>query len=267
MEICQDVLPFEIWAKPATSRLPGIQPLPLSDWLWVDEAYAKQMAYRTQLIAERPADVIAQEPGTEDALAELLETVLAEIPALGFEVRGDVVTCPGGRVVTVNRAHVLHSLGHILQQDLCLHQKPDGADEHHLMAAVLCFPASWRLADKIGRPLSGVHAPVDPYDETMGRRVQRMFDAMPTDRALWRGNALLYGDPDLFQPRRHEERRLPPEHDRAVWMRSERQVLRKLPVTGAVVFAIHTFVLPVSKLTPVQQNSLRGTELWQSVLG
>lgn len=267
MEICQSTLPFAVWTHPATARLPGIQPAPLSDWLWVDDAYGAQMAHRARLIAERSAQVIAQEPGTEDALAELWDTVLSDIPALGFEVGRDTVRCPDGRVVTLDRARVLHCLGHILQQDLCLHLKPDGADQHHLMAAVLCFPASWTLAEKIGRPLTAVHGPVEEYDADMARRVQRMFDAMPVDRALWRGNALLYADPELHQPRSGPQRRTAPRHESAMWLRSERQVLRRLPRTGAVVFAIHTFVLPFHALTAAQQSSFRASKLWQSVLG
>jgi hypothetical protein len=51
-------------------------------------------------------------------------------------------------------------------------------DEHVLTAAVLCFPASWHLADKIGRPLTTIHVPVKVYDETLARRVQRLFDGV-----------------------------------------------------------------------------------------
>lgn len=267
MEICQKTLPFSVWAQPATARLPGVQPAPLAQWLWVDDAYGAQMAHRARLIAAQPKAVIAQEPGTQDALSELLDTVLEALPAMGFGRHDDRVTCPDGREVVIDRTRVLHTLGHILQQDLCLHQKPAGAAEHHLTAAVLCFPASWRLADKIGRPLSQVHAPVDAYDTRMAQRVQRMFDAMPTDRLLWRGNALLYADPELHQPRRASHRRHTPHQGERVWIRSERQVLRKLPRTGAVVFAIHTFVLPVEHLGPEQRASLEQTDLWQFALG
>lgn len=267
MEICQTSLPFTVWAHPATARLPGVQPAPLEEWLWVDEAYAAQMAHRARLIAEQPEDVIAQGAGTEDALEELLDTVLEVLPPLGFSVDAGSVTCPDGRCVPLDRTRILHTLGHTLQQDLCLHQKPPGASEHHLTAAVLCFPASWRLAEKIGRPLSQVHTPVDVYDTRMAQRVQRMFDAMPTDRLLWRGNALLYGDPELHQPRSAEHRRRPPGGEDRVWMRSERQVLRKLPRSGAVVFAIHTFVLPLEALTPEQRDSLAASEIGRHVLG
>lgn len=267
MEICQTSLPFTVWAHPATARLPGVQPAPLKDWLWVDDAYGAQMAHRTRLIADRPEAVIAQGPGTQDALAELLETVLEALPPLGFAVGPDHVTCPDGRVVALDPDRVLHTLGHILQQDLCLHQKPEGAEEHHLTAAVLCFPASWRLAEKIGRPLSAVHTPVEVYDRQMAQRVQRMFDAMPTDRLLWRGNALLYADPELHQPRSVTHRRRPPGGGDRVWLRSERQVLRKLPRSGAVVFAIHTFVLPLEALTEAQRASLMASEIGRHVLG
>ena len=54
-------------------------------------------------------------------------------------------------------------------------QKPDGAAEHILTGAVLCFPSSWTLSEKLGKPLLRIHMPVASYDSQMGARVQRMF--------------------------------------------------------------------------------------------
>ena len=112
-----------------------------------------------------------------------------------------------------------------------------------LTAALLAFPASWSLAEKIGRPLTAIHAPVAPYDEGIATRVQRMFDALPPGRVLSRANALGYDDPALFQPRSEHARRDRPGA-RPAWLRSERQTIRKLPDTGAVVFTILTSVVP-----------------------
>jgi hypothetical protein len=36
-----------------------------------------------------------------------------------------------------------------------------------LTAAILCFPASWTLAEKLGRPLGAIHGPVAGYDPGM----------------------------------------------------------------------------------------------------
>ncbi|MCH2168676.1 MAG: DUF3445 domain-containing protein [Oceanicola sp.] len=266
MEICQERLPTTPWAHPATARLPGIQPAPLEEWLRVDEAYGAQMAHREWLLTHHRDEVIACQPHAREAVEELYATVMDALPALGFTRAGGAWVCPDGRHVTEDSDQPLLTLGRLVQNDFCVHLQHPGAAEHHLAAAVLCFPAGWRLSDKIGRPLTQIHVPVDPYDESMARRVQRMFDALQPGRLLWRANALLYADPELFAPRSSEHRRHQPKLGEAVWMRSERQVLRKLPESGAVVFTIHTYVIPVEKLTQAQLASLKASPLWDTLL-
>lgn len=230
--ILQDALPAEMAADKA---LPGVAPCAADDWLRVDEAYGAQMRYRAALIAEKRGSVIWSDPNAGPALAELLDEVLALIPQLGFAVTAQKVICPDERSVVIDRADPLFTLGHLMQEDLCILQK-DG-DEHVLSAAVLCFPANWRLLEKVGRPLSTIHIPVDEYDQALARRVQRMFDGVQRGRPLWRNNWLQYTEADLHQPRR---KLAGPE---APFIRAERQCILRLPETSAVVFSIHTWVV------------------------
>ena len=153
---------------------------------------------------------------------------------------------PDGAVVPLDRAAPLLTLGRLVQEDLCILEAEGGA--HVLTGAILCFPASWTLAEKIGRPLLAIHAPVAAYDAEIARRVQRMFDAIRPDRPLWRGNSLLYDDATLHQPRREGEHR--PAPVARTYVRSERQCFVRLPETRAVVFSIHTYVLRRSDLSP-----------------
>jgi hypothetical protein len=247
-------LPTAPWMVPAQRRLPGIQPLDMADWLLVDEAYAGQMALRDRLIGERRARVLARTEGSEAAEGEALETVLAHLPE-GFHRAGPEVTRPDGAVVNLYADTPLAVAGRLVQEDLCVLEKPDGADEHLLSAAILCFPASWTLSEKMGRPLGAIHGPVPDYDPTMTARVQRLFDAIRPGRPLWRQNALLYACPDLYQPRSEAAPRDDTGAD-TPYLRSERQCLLRLPKTGAIVFSIHTYVLEVTALSPEQRAGL-----------
>jgi len=100
------------------------------------------------------------------------------------------VTRPDGARIPIDRADPLGTLGHLVQEDLCLMERR-GA-EHVLTGAVLCFPASWRLSEKVGRPMIGIHEPVREYDATLARRVQRLLDGVRTGRPLLRFNVLTY---------------------------------------------------------------------------
>jgi hypothetical protein len=107
----------------------------------------------------------------------------------------------------------------LAQEDfLILEQTPDA---HVLTSAVLCFPASWTLGQKIGRNMLGIHQPVDRYDENIARRVNRVMDVLQQGNAVWRANVLCYNDPELHQPRLEHERR-PFDPAGPVYVRVER---------------------------------------------
>jgi hypothetical protein len=238
--ILQRTIPPE-QVEAAAMRLPMMTPVAPGDWLRVDEVYAAQLAEKARLIAARRGDVIAVLPGAKAACGELLEVVLGELRGRAdFAVSGDGVRRPDGVEVTVDRGDPLLTLSRLVQEDVCIHAKQ--GEEHVLVAALLCFPAAWTLAEKIGKPLTRIHVPVARYDAEIARRVQRMFDMVGGGRSLWRANMLRYDDPALFQP--HDEANpRPVGRPESPYLRSERQTILRLPETGAVVFSIHTTVV------------------------
>lgn len=251
--ILQRRLPFAPWADPRHRRLPGVQPLPAGTWLLRDDAFAAQMAERDRLIDTAPAAVHALLPEARPAAVELFALVLAKLSQDdGYRVGPQAVTRPDGQRVPLDPAQPLLTLGRLVQADLCLLQRR-GA-EHVLTGAVLCFPAGWTLAEKLGHPLSRIHAPVRNYDAGLAARVQRLFDAIRPEQPLWRANVLAYASPELFAPRTEDDPRPPPTgHGRFV--RSERQCLLRLPDSGAVVFSIHTAMVALHSLTPAQAEA------------
>ncbi|TFL19651.1 heme-dependent oxidative N-demethylase family protein [Jannaschia formosa] len=248
--ILQAALPHTPWADPALSRLPGLRPVE-GPWIVVDDAYGAQMAEKARLMAQRRAAVMQVLPGAGDALAELLETVLRDLPA-NFARRGGGVVCPDGREVATDGAP-LEVIGQLIQEDVLLLRK-QGA-EHVLIAGLLCFPASWTLAEKIGRPLTAIHGPVPVYDAGLAARVQRLFDLARPGQPVWRANALAYAEAALFHPRTEAAPRVD-----AVprFLRSERQTILSLPRSDAAVFAVHTWVVPFERLTEAQRAGCPG---------
>lgn len=249
MDILQSRLPYTPWSTPGMDRLPGVQPLE-GAWLRVDEAYAAQMAYRAELLDTRREAVCALDPGALPAAQEYLGLVLEALPE-GFARAGGKVCCPDGREVTPDAARPLESLNALVQEDVAILERR--GEEHVLTGALLCFPASWTLSEKFMRPLSTIHDPVPDY-APVAARVQRMFDRVRAGQPLWRANALMYHDADLHQPRRGDDRRVPPKGVPR-FLRSERQTLLRLPRTDAVAFVIHTYVVPFAQLTAHQQET------------
>ncbi len=253
--ILQRRLPVAPWMDDHTLRLPGTGPVPLADWLQRDEVFAEQMAARDYLIAERRAAVHALAAEARAAAEELLATVLAHLDGVpGYERDGATMRRPDGVLVPLD-GEPLIAAGRLVQEDLVILDRPEGGDEHVLVGAILCFPSNWTLAEKFGRGLVRIHQPVEPYDAAVARRVQRLFDAIRPGAPIMRANLLLYGEPTLFHPR-PEFAHHAPDPGAAAYVRVERQTLLRLPVTGAVVFSIHTYMLRPADLTPEQRAKL-----------
>lgn len=236
-------------------RLPGTGPIALADWLQRDDAYAAQMAYRDRLIAGRPEAVHGLLPGAEAAAAELLAMALDHLAvAPGYVRDADAVTRPDGVRVPLDGPPLLVA-GRLVQEDLCILEKPEGAGEHVLTAAILCFPSNWTLAQKLGRTLGRIHLPIESYDANIARRVQRMFDLIRPEAPVMRANLIVYNEGDLHNPRPEFERHTP-EPGTGRFVRVERQTILRLPRTRAMVFSIHTFMVALAALTPEQRTRL-----------
>ena len=248
--ILQSRLPFAPWLDPRTRRLPGVVPLDYADWLQVDDAYARQLAYKAKLMSERREPVLMMDPSCMDAAKELLQVALSNLPN-GFTLGGSI-TCPDGRTVAPDDNAPFETLSKLFQEDFVILQKQ--GDTHVLTGALLCFPASWSLAEKFNKPLTAIHDPVAEYDATIARSVERMFAAIRVEQPLMRSNALVYADPDLHHPRRGSDTLR--DAGQAGYIRSERQCMVRLPQTQAVVFSIHTYLVRQADLTTEQADGL-----------
>lgn len=253
MPVLQKSLPPIVWTDPRLSRLPGVLPLEGDGWISVDDAFAGQMAERDRLIGTVPEVVHAMQAQARPAAEELLARVLGKLrDAAGYRVGQNSVLRPDGVEVPLDFGLPLMTLGRLVQEDLCLMQRQ--GDEYVLTAAILCFPASWSLDQKLGRALIGIHAQVAHYTEDLARRVQRLFEMIRVEQPLYRMNALVYSDPALFQPRREGDPRL--DRTDGKYLRSERQCLLRLPQSDAVLFAIHTYTVLVADLPQAARDAM-----------
>jgi len=227
----------------------GLRPLDLDEWLEVDEHAAGDLALKAQLVDERYDEVVAvvDRPEVHAACEELWELVAA--------ATGSVVQIPGSSRESApqnGRAwHPIVRAGLSTQEDWAVMVPVDG--ELVLAAACVCFPTRWVLSTKIGMPMSAVHEHVAYYDEHLSRPVDSFFERITPDKPVWRLNWNLMDDPELFQPvatsaLAHQAGITADDVGERVWLRVERQTLRRLPRTGAVVFGIRIHQRPLSAL-------------------
>lgn len=135
-----------------------------------------------------------------------------------------------------------------MQEDFCLMRSaPEG---YVLCAASVCFPSRWLLAEKIGQPMAQIHAPVPGYAEKLRSPVNRFFEQIRSDRPVWRLNWSIVDSPDLFLLQSWD---VNPNLNAAnagekLWIRVERQTLRRLPQSRNILFTIRTYVSSLSLL-------------------
>lgn len=213
----------------------GLRTLDLATWFEFDENFDAEIADKYLLDAKQ-AEVLAitaqGEAGVEEFL-ELASENLSEFHPKRFKETSSLL-----------------EFSKIVQEDICIMSNIGG--KWILTAAVLYAPSRWRLFDKIGKDLEGIHSPVPGYQTQIGNAVEVTFDKLTTDRSVWRANWTLLDDDTRFQPApptpENQLKVTGANLDEQIFFRVERQTLRKMPRTGDIVFTIRTYVTPLGEL-------------------
>lgn len=138
-------------------------------------------------------------------------------------------------------------------EDMCLLTKGPGDDQYRLIGAAVAWPSDWHPKDKIGLPLRSLHAPIAGYEEQLATGVDRFMETLKPGHIYGRCNWFIAatGDKRWLEPRpAHEAFAHVDAHNagNCLFVRSERQTLRRLPQTGAIVFTIGIYVEPLAAL-------------------
>jgi hypothetical protein len=112
-------------------------------------------------------------------------------------------------------------------------------DRIRLLAACVCFPSSWRLEEKIGRPIEAIHGVVPGLNAAIGPQIHAFLAKLRPGTAWLRTNWGLSRSADLNQ---HPSRNIVPLDETVgpdeIWLRVEHQALAALPRTGGILFGI-----------------------------
>jgi hypothetical protein len=211
----------------------GLRPLENAAWLEIDEHFKEELATKARLLEEEYDVVVATHREGDEASRELLDEIRENLRAHH----------PGVDTAIDESDHPIVAASRLVQEDLCVLVRDDA---WRLRAACVCFPSRWDLASKIGTTLDDIHGPVPGYEVGLSRPTNAFFERLRPERAFWRLNWTLLDSPTLFQPARA---RYAPEGGLEEWyFRVERQTLRSLPRTKAVVFTIRTYVTSAAVL-------------------
>ena len=138
-------------------------------------------------------------------------------------------------------------------EDMCLLTRREGEAVYRLVGAAVAWPSDWRPAEKMGLALTALHAPIQGYAEQLASGVDHFMDRLEPGKIFGRCNWFIAST----SARRWIAQ--PPEQAFAhvdagnvgetLFVRSERQTLRRLPETGAILFTIGVYVEPLGALS------------------
>ena len=240
----------------------GLQPIKPSEWLHVPST-TEMRRKRELLDGPERSEVLDALHGSEFAQRELADAVEAHCrehaagaPSAGAPLSDDDIELAG----------------RLVAEDLMLmERRPEG---WVLTAACLCFPSRWALADKLGRRMEEIHSPVPGLNDRLAPKISQFFDKLAPGKLVARMNSAIMDDPELHQPPSFAALRVPPpppvdaaSAGERLLLRMERQTLRRLPETGAVVFTIKTHQMRLPDVAADAEFATAVREHYRSLLG
>lgn len=201
----------------------GLVRLEESEWLEPEPDLAPRAA-----VFDAHPDAVMVLPEAETGIAELAEL-------LGVD---------GG----------LEACARSVWEDLCVMVQDAPGQPFRLGAAAVGFPTDWCIAEKMGQPVHQIHQPIHGYAEQLSSGVDKFMDGLQSFNIFGRTNAFVLPSGDLrYIPA------LPPEERFAhvtaenagemLFARCEREALRRLPKSRAIVFTIGIYRAPLASLS------------------
>ena len=218
----------------------GLEPIEESDWLEIDDLFNSEIELKKELYDSHFNEIHKEVNESSESQVELLNLIKTHLKQYH----------PNHKITSVTDSLPLKKASLMVQEDLVL-MLPRG-EEYFLGAASLCAPSNWSLEEKFKSSLIGLHVHVPTYEKKIGLRVNNLFNNLPNERIFQRFNWSIYEEATLFQPARSKsvvERSKTITETNAgdrLFIRVERQTIRRLPKTQAIAFTIRVHVDPLS---------------------
>lgn len=264
----------------------GVRTLHPHEWVQIDNEWPKYHDLKIQRMQEKgndlygTADSRARAAGIE-LLTEYREYLPARYPKLFVKTRHGLKNLYTGEVFeflqSSYKGDPMYIIGHLTQDDIAILTE-DSKGEYYFTAGSILLAGSWRFKDKFQKSLDDIHklSKVPKYLPNLQKSMMKFFYRMSVDSMVVRfnysfqmDNNLPWAFTSLGDEDNDETFRFSAENLNIkitdIYYRSERQSLRRLPKTGAIVFGIRTYFIPlveICKEPHVPKRLLNGVNGW-----
>lgn len=259
--------PFRYGPKYAINM--GIRALDFDkeSWIEVDNHFRRYQTDKIARLESANAEKLwGSLPGSEDACLEVFELISDYLPKRYpkiYQRTSTGMAVAGCEHVDFAGVHPLVSVSKMIQDDIAI--MIEGQDgQYYLRAGSILLAGFWKLEDKLGMSLPQIHnsGDVPHYQTKLQASMDRYISKLKVDKPIVRNNYFIQNDASLpwsksigeeFPAEGHHEpigwdaaTTIPTIHD--LHFRSERQSLRRLPRSKAILFTIRTYIHPIVDL-------------------
>ncbi|KAG7666105.1 uncharacterized protein J8A68_000361 [[Candida] subhashii] len=239
--------------------------LDINHWLDMDKYYVHYLEEKERIWKKFDKECYDWLPESYDACFELMETVVEHMcvryPFLFTVLNEDAAgEGEGGKIVRNEvtsevldmrlplKEHPFVYISKLAKEDFYIVQQNPKDGLHYLVAAAVPFPGgSFEVAPKLGKPLDIIHGEVPYYKEKLQNSMEKWFGKLqvnePVERASWN----ITMDHKLKMSDLNQDPKVKPNIKEIMestdptkfGIRIERQALRRLPKTKAIIFSNH----------------------------
>ncbi|KAL4879322.1 hypothetical protein BJY04DRAFT_220177 [Aspergillus karnatakaensis] len=260
----QEPTPWRPWNNGPYHITMGLKPANVENWIEIDNTYLDKYNLKRKLFHQHRSEVLQVLPGCDDGLFEALdllkETLIRRYPTMFTLankhtitnlVTGDIWDLSRG-AETWKTHHPLEVMSLLRTEDFFLLYSDPETGTTTLKAAGVCFPAGWKIEERIGKTLWGIHAGrVPQYETKLAKSMDRFFMRLKVGGSISRFNYAIDISDTLFHRHSHHNvtELASPLELKDLHIRVERQVLQRLPKSRALLFTIRTYVTPITEVT------------------
>ncbi|KAK4164111.1 hypothetical protein QBC43DRAFT_238179 [Cladorrhinum sp. PSN259] len=236
-------------------------------WIELTSSYIPTMAKRQTLLSQQKDRIYFQSPspGTDLAVRELMEMLLQFLciryPA-HFFLSSDKTFFHNNLLNTTTNLLITPPLKVIFDnvpEDYAVMLRNEETGYYHLRSAMVCSSVGWHVALHQDAPLRAIHSDVPDADK-MAMSMDRWFAKLPTDAPVMRCSwtledwEVMFASPEAERAEGREWRRsaFADEPEKLTYkdirLRCDAQTLRRLPLSGAVVFNFKAVFTPFEEL-------------------
>ncbi|KAK9790499.1 hypothetical protein AB5N19_03842 [Seiridium cardinale] len=226
-------------------------------WIELEHNYFRRMKQRMDLWKEHGERIMFEAPGSEMAARELMEMVLQNITIRYphyFQLEDDNRIFRNRLLDTttvIDSMKPLEVLYRHVPEDFAVMLRNEEDGNYYLRAAMICSTVGWNIGMHRDKVLRRIHDNV-PLWEKMALSVDRYLTKQACDTPIQRGSWGIEDWEAFFCP--EDVSRSKFEHNPSdckiedLQLRCDWQTLRRLPMSGAVIFNFKAVFTPLTEL-------------------